>query len=347
MKISFVIPVYNCKDYLPACVDSIRALNAEDYEILLIDDGSTDGSGAVCDELAANYPEIRVVHQANAGASAARNRGIQEAVGELLLFIDADDSIDSTALGKVLSDRRCQESDLTIFGLTFDYYHNGKCYRRDPLYFGFDGVLDRNDWGCDFVQLYRDNSLSPVWNKVFKREILRSEGLLLDTSMFLYEDFEFVLRYMQHCDRIWNVPQAIYHYRQPEDEGNAGRRVARISRISDYLSPIESALEGLLQNHPALERNWTDSVLQQLYLVLAKGKISVSNLDGIREVCSDFKEWTLNHRLPLEATAFQNKLSAGDAVDLYLSDKKTKIRHWIAVRVKAALKEIKEWRSSR
>ena len=114
MKISFIIPVYNCKAYLPACVESIRAVNVADYEILLIDDGSTDGSGIVCDELAERFPEIRVVHQANAGASAARNRGIQEATGELILFIDADDSIDSIALGNVLSDPRCQENDLTI-----------------------------------------------------------------------------------------------------------------------------------------------------------------------------------------------------------------------------------------
>ena len=71
MKISFIIPVYNCKAYLSACVDSIRAVNTEDYEALLIDDGSTDGSAEICDALAGRFPEIRVVHQTNAGASAA------------------------------------------------------------------------------------------------------------------------------------------------------------------------------------------------------------------------------------------------------------------------------------
>ena len=335
MKISFIIPVYNCIDYLPACVDSIRTVNAEDYEILLIDDGSTDGSGAICDDLAEKYPEIRVVHQSNAGASAARNRGIQEAVGDLLLFIDSDDSIDSIALGKVLSDPRCYENDLTIFGLTFDYYHNGKCYRQDPLYYDYNGVMNRDDWGSNFVQLYRDNSLSPVWNKVFRREILQSNGLLLDTAMFLYEDFEFVLRYMHCCDTIWNVPQAIYHYRQSEDEGNAGRRLKRIESIPDFLKPIESSLADLTESVSEKDRSM---VLQQLHLVLAREKIAVSDIKTIKAVCRDYRNWSENRILPMEKDQFQQLLLDGKASRLYLRNKKAQLRHWSAVRVKAFLK---------
>ena len=141
MKISLIIPVYNCKRFLPECVSSIRSAGLRDYEILLIDDGSTDGSGALCDELAAEFSEIRVVHQANAGVSAARNRGIRESSGELLLFMDADDSIDSNLLQQVLTDVRCNETDLVCFGISFDYYKNGKLYRQDSLYHPFDGIF--------------------------------------------------------------------------------------------------------------------------------------------------------------------------------------------------------------
>ena len=335
MKISFIIPVYNCKAYLPACVDSIRAVGAEDYEILLIDDGSTDGSGTVCDELAGKFPEVRVVHQANAGASAARNRGIQEANGELLLFIDSDDSIDSAALGKLLSDSRCQENDLTIFGLTFDYYHQGKCYRQDPLYFDFDGVMHRNDWGSAFVPLFEKNALSPVWNKVFRRDILLQNRLMLDTAMFLYEDFEFVLRYMCHCDTIWNVPLAIYHYRQSEDEGNAGRRLKRIPHIPEFLAPIENALKALPETVSETDKAM---VLQQLHLVLAMEKIEVSDMQTMQTVCADYQKWSQNRQLPMERDQFQKCLLEGRARLLWLRNKKTQLRHWIAVRVKALLK---------
>lgn len=335
MRISFIIPVYNCKEYLPACVNSIRAINAKDYEILLIDDGSTDGSGSLCDELSAEFTEIRVVHQNNAGASAARNRGIQEALGELLLFIDADDSIDSAALSNVLSDPRCMDNDLTIFGLTFDFYHNRRCYRQDPLYFDFDGVLDLNLWGKNFLQLFQNNSLSPVWNKVFKREILCVNELMLDTSMFLYEDFEFVLRYMAHCDTIWNVPHAIYHYRQSEDEGNAGRRLKRISSISEFLKPIESALFDLPEEVSEVDRAM---VLQQLYLVLAREKITVSDIPAIKRICKDYQKWTESCLLPMEQNDFHKLLLKGQANQLWLRNKKTQLRHWIAVRVKALRK---------
>ena len=341
MNYSFIIPVYNCKSYLPACVESIRAVDAQGYEILLIDDGSTDSSGEVCDALAEKYPEIRVIHQTNSGVSAARNRGIREACGEKLLFLDADDTIDSDALSTVLADPRCNEADLIIYGIRFDYYSNGECYRSDSLYFDWDGILDGNMWVNRLSRMFECNALSSMCTKIFKRSILIQQQLELDTDMFLYEDLEFLLRYLRNCGKIWNVPQAIYHYRQSEDEGNAGRRVARIASLAAFLRPIESALEQLCQSNPALDCKQKDTVLQQLYLVLAREKVSVSDIAQIREICHDFQQWSASRMLPIEASKFQLALSSGSAKKLYLMDKKTKIRHWIAVRVKAFLKGIK------
>ena len=335
--ISFIIPVYNCKYYLPDCVASIRAAGMRDYEILLIDDGSTDGSAGVCDELAERFPEIRVIHQVNSGVSAARNRGIQEAAGEKILFMDADDSIEPEILWEILTDPRCDQSDMVIFGLTFDYYHRGKCYRRDPLFYPIDGILSKQEWGEAFAELYAQNALSPVWNKVFKRDILLQQGLELNTGMFLYEDFEFVLQYMQYCDKIWNVPQAVYHYRQAEDEGNAKRRLARIDSIPAFLVPIEAALTELLSRNPAICPEQKNCVLQRLYLVLARDKISVSRLDGIRRICREFAQWSGTRNLPLEASRFQTDLLEENALCLLLADKKTILRHKVAVWVKSRL----------
>lgn len=338
MTVSFIIPVYNCKEYLENCVNSIRAAGIQDCEILLVDDGSTDGSGALCDTLAEKYPEVRAVHQENAGASAARNRGIREARCEQIVFIDADDSIDSAALGEILADPRCSQADMTIFGLTFDYYNQGKCYRRDPLFFGYDGILTDTQWGNAFAELYAKNSLSPLWNKVLKRELLIQHQLELNTSMFLYEDFEFVLRYMCHCDRIWNVPRAVYHYRQSEDEGNAKRRLARIDSIPTFLEPIENAMAELAGANPALPEEQRNAVLQRLYLVLAREKIAVSDLRGIHRICHDFIRWEQTHELPEEASKFQRHLLQDKAGSLYLANQKTVLRHKIAVWVKSHLK---------
>ena len=95
MKFSVVIPVYNVKDYLEKCVRSVLAQNNNEYEMILVDDGSTDGSGALCDELAAQAPEkIRVIHKPNGGLGDARNVGLEHALGDYLVFLDSDDYID-------------------------------------------------------------------------------------------------------------------------------------------------------------------------------------------------------------------------------------------------------------
>ena len=331
MNYSFIVPVYNCKAYLPACVESIRAAGAPDYEILLVDDGSIDGSGAVCDELAGKYPEVRAIHQPNGGASAARNRGIREARGEYLLFFDADDTIDAAALGEVLEDPRRAEADLTIFGLTFDYYYQGRRYRRDPLFYERDGVMTADQWNREFTRLFQKNSLSPIWNKVFRREILRSHGLELDTGLFLYEDLEFVLRYMAHCETIFNVPQAIYHYRQSEDEGNARRRLARIDCLSDFLASIEPAFHGL----SGVPEEQKEAVLVQIYQILAREKISGVGLKQIGRICNDYAAWYRARGYTAGDGGLHRDLMGGKALKLLLQDKKTALRHRVAVWAKA------------
>ena len=334
MDYSFIIPVYNCKTYLENCVDSIRQVKVERREIILVDDGSSDGSGELCDTLAARYPEIRVIHQPNGGVSAARNRGIQEALGDKLLFVDADDTLDHHQLGQILRDPRCNEVDLVIFGIRFDYYARGRCYRRDAVYYDHDGTLSRERWSGEFEELFLHNSLSPVWNKVFKKEILTKYRLLLDRNLFLYEDLEFVLRYLQHCDSIWNIPQAVYYYRQTEDEGNAKRRLERIDSLPLLLRPIEDGMDKLASVPLKVRKE----VLLQLYLVLAREKISVSNLAGTRRICREFKSWEQQREIPLRGTKFEQQLLDGKAVALLLEDKKTMLRHKAAVWVKSHFK---------
>lgn len=329
--VSFIIPVYNCKAFLTDCIDSVRSAGISDYEILLIDDGSTDGSGALCDALAQQYPQIRVIHQENGGVSAARNRGIREAQGEKILFLDADDTMDSEALGAVLTDPRCSGVELTIFGMTFDYYYKGKCYRRDPLFYAHDGILTRDEWAAVYSALYENNSLSPLWNKVFRREILVKYNLELNEDMFLYEDLEFVLRYLRYCNQIWNVPQAIYHYRQSEDEGNAKRRLARIDSLSAFMMPIEAAMEQLCCVAPAQK----ETVLVQLFQVLAREKISVSTRKQIRSICSDYALWYGGRAFTAGEGRFHRQMMGCKAAALMLQDQKTALRHKLAVWAKA------------
>lgn len=337
MDFSFIIPVYNCAAYLSDCVESIRAAKLPSYEILLVDDGSTDGSSSLCDELAAGIPQVKVIHQTNSGVSAARNKGLSHAIGTHILFVDADDSVDPDLLHHTLTDPRVQESDVTVFGLSFDYFFRKRCYRSDSLFFPDDRILTEEEWGNSLVSLFQHNSLSAMWNKVYKRSIIEEKDLTLNTSMFLYEDLEFVLRYLSCCSSIFNVPKAIYHYRQSEDEGNAGRRLSRIERIPTFLQPIEEALVHLRDANKAVSKDACERILQQLHLTLAREKIAVSDLKGIRKICREYAEWENCTISAPDNSIFRQQLLAESAVRLWLNHKKSHIRHRIAVLVKSTV----------
>ena len=127
MLVSVVIPVYNCISFLSATVRQILQSGLGDFEILLIDDGSTDGTAQVCDELTRRHTNVRCIHQCNSGVSAARNLGIGESRGEYIWFFDADDGVDAGAICSAEQIIRRHRPDMLIFGMSFDYYTGADC----------------------------------------------------------------------------------------------------------------------------------------------------------------------------------------------------------------------------
>ena len=331
MKYSFIIPVYNCKAYLPACVESIRAAGMADYEILLVDDGSTDGSGATCDKLAGKYAQIRVIHKENGGVSSARNRGIEEAEGEKILFVDSDDTLDPEKLAALVEDFPATGADMAIFGISFDYYKDQRYYRSDAMYFNYDGIMYSWQWKHRFRELFGINAISSSCTKVFQRSILMEHHIRFNERMFLYEDLEFVLRYMVHCETIFNVPQAVYHYRQSEDEGNAKRRLARIDCLSDFMVPIETAVNAL----PGVPAEQKEAVLVQLYQVLVREKIAVSDMKQVGAICDDYAQWYTARGYTDGDNGFHRNLLNRKVLKLMIRDRKSVLRHRVAVWAKA------------
>ncbi len=334
-KFSFIIPVYNCGIYIKSCIESIKKINIENYEIILVDDGSTDDSAVICDELERETKEIFCMHQKNQGVSEARNQGIKLATGDYIIFIDADDSIVPDKFNKLLKIVENDTSiDMAIFGMSFDYYHRGKCYRRDNFSASVVGKIQSKEWIQQLPELYSANALSPIWNRVIKSSILKNNNLQLKRDMFLYEDLEFSLRLMSFCDNIYFSPEIIYCYRQAEDEGNAGRRLKKIERIPILVNQIEIALDELICKHGTdTQRKDVKSILLQLYLILANEKISVSNSNEISGVCDDFAAWFDIQKPPVSSAQqnLVNKMLNRDVCSLILKRQYIATRHKIAV----------------
>lgn len=339
VEFSIIIPVYNCEKYLEISINAIIKLQKENYEIILVDDGSTDLSAEICDKLTKKYEKIRCIHQNNQGVSEARNRGLQLAIGEYVLFLDADDTIETEKLCQLMKIIEVDTSiDMAVFGMSFDYYYQGKLYRQDKLPPPFNGKVCKEQWLERMYELYTANSLSPIWNKIIRRSILKKNNLILSSEMFIYEDLEYSLRCMAYCDNIYFDSNIIYHYRQAEDEGNAGRRLTKIDHITDLIKKIEKALDELIKNQNAQgNQKGIKTILLKLYLTLAREKISVTNTKGIKSVCIDFRTWFVEYDgeyLNNEKTYITQLLNRKIYI-LALKRYYTAIRHKLAIRIKS------------
>ena len=337
-KISFVIPVYNCKSYLQGCIGSIEKIGLPDYEVLLIDDGSMDGSAGLCDSMADSRWYVHTFHQSNSGVSAARNAGLAKATGDYIIFIDADDDISPLKMKDAIHCLELTPVDLVIYGLSFDFYHKGSRYRRDELRCPFTGLVERSRWMQQLDKLYFANALSPIWNKIYRRQFLLDNGLTLREDMFLYEDLEYSLRCLKCCDQILFYPDVVYHYRQSEDEGNAGRRLKRIANLSEFLEKIEMALRDLTESHAEkTNAEQVNDILLALYLVLAREKINVSSSAEIKRICDDFYIWfeERNMRVSDEQREYVQLLLNRKVGSLIRKRTYTNLRHKIAVLVKS------------
>ncbi len=350
MKISVIIPVYNCKKYLPACVDSIRTAGFEDYEILAIDDGSADGSGALCDELAQCFPEIRVVHQTNAGVSAARNRGICEAQGDYILFVDSDDTI--VPFSAQTMEFMNSGTDMVLFGMEFSYYHKNQYVRKETLALEDAVCGGLRELPGYFEELFYRNYLSPVWNKFIKRSVLTDNGLRFDSRLINYEDLSFTLQVLSKCTSFAAVPDVHYLYRVDYDHD---RTVDRIARIDDLLGNTDIIAESFVQLEQAIyaaggeNTDTLKACLRNIYFELFGVKMKTAKPSTIKRYCRDFVNDSylsicVEHVgvEPGNQEWMYNRIRQEKAPAIWLRTRYAMLRHFAARNIKRILK----WRLS-
>ena len=203
---SIVIPVYNAKASLERCVDSWLCQTRKDLEIILVDDGSSDGSGELSDRLAENSDgRVRVIHQENSGVSAARNAGIRVTEGEFLLFTDSDDYVEPDYLEKMAALQENSDADLVLCG--YHHLYDGADIVKVP---GETHVSAMAEFQQEFLELYKKSDLNMPWNKLYRKAL----ASVFDTSLSLGEDLLFNLEYLSKCRRVAVLGEPLCWYVQ-------------------------------------------------------------------------------------------------------------------------------------
>lgn len=276
MKLSVVVPVYNVEPYLSACLDSLldQGLSASEYEIVCVDDGSTDRSGEIAEEYAKRYPQIAVLHQENGGLSAARNTGIRAAAGEYVYFIDSDDLLEKGVLGPLC---RLAEAHL-LDQLLFDYerFSDGEALSAagrgvDPARLTlFRDPLELRRWKA--VPAWR-----VAWNYLVRREVLREYGLCFPEGV-LFEDQEFNF-WLDRCGGACGyLDQKLYHYRQRE--GSILNTFMSDERFPAY---VQGRLE-LAARHQARLRDYRAGVRPKLRTPVSERELEWRIIDEVQGI---------------------------------------------------------------
>lgn len=213
MRYSVVIPIYRVEDYLPACIDSVLGQETEsDYEILLIDDGSPDRCGEICDEYAAKDSRIRVLHIENQGVSHARNLGIQQACGEYVLFLDSDD-VWEPGYFQALDCLTETDPDMTSLGCALLYQTGQKKPCSLPL-------TPDGESGADFLARLFSFQKTPgyfTWSYAYRRDFLLTHKLYFPEDMKVSEDFVQIMNAIPKAESIIGFDSPLYLYRVREN----------------------------------------------------------------------------------------------------------------------------------
>ncbi len=205
--ISIVIPVYNVKPFLRTCAESVFAQTFRNLEILFIDDGSTDGSGEICDELAAQDPRVRVIHQPNGGLSDARNTGIEACTGKWIYFLDSDDAISPVTIAHLWTACIKTRADVAVGDFlrfsTQEVPQERRSFASES--FGTEEALRR--------MLMNEGFGHQAWGKLFNRQLW---SVLRFPKGLLYEDYAVIYDVMLGASKVAKVSDALYFYRMQE-----------------------------------------------------------------------------------------------------------------------------------
>lgn len=232
-KVSVIVPVYKVEKYLCQCIESVLKQSFTDFELLLVDDGSPDSCGRICDEYAVKDSRIRVFHKENGGVSSARNLGLDNACGEWILFVDSDDWIEPWHLASYVGAGDCD--------MIFSGYKSVDCLAGNPIeVFKFESIFAETERvRMDAISKlcnYDFRSFSSTWSKIFKRSIIESAHLRFKEDICNAEDRIFTTAYLGYAQNLRILSGSSYNYRLTENSLQRGkyRKPETVFKYANY-----------------------------------------------------------------------------------------------------------------
>lgn len=246
--ISIIIPVYNRINKLSASVKSVLKQTYKDIEIILVDDGSTDGSSELCDKLAFEDDRIKVIHQNNQGVAVARNTGILKASGDYIGFVDSDDLIEPQMYETMYKNLVENSVDLVVCGSKIGQYNKNTKLISNNINYHFDQlIIGRENILTEILKLLTGSLMNPVWNKLYKVENIKKYNIKFPKNIPLGEDLLFNLQYYKTIESIKFLSECLYIYIIDEKDGTLARYYenkfvymnSQYKGVIDYVSNVE------------------------------------------------------------------------------------------------------------
>lgn len=345
--VSIIVPIYKVERYLCACIDSVLSQTYGDYELILVDDGSPDNCGSICDAYAEKDSRIRVVHKPNGGLSDARNAGLDAAAGKYIYFLDADDSIQPDLL-ETLVPHLEQGADLVTFSLR-GFYDDGTLLPPSIRQAG-DYLTDTPEKRLQFLHrvLLQGKIGWDAWSRIFVREKIERYGLrFADNRKIFAEDLYFSLCYCAHAEHIVSLNACLYNYRLRSDSimgvENTRNNLPRILMLADSVLDYYNRFEDCTLLRDSFDRLWYQIFMNQfVYQILNSDAPGDFRDSMIREIqdwsrveqrlkvqLADSGYWRKQYSLPryFELTANARFLLGGSVKAMQASN-------WIVRRIK-------------
>lgn len=321
-KISVIIPVYNVEKYISKCLDSILNQTYKNIEIIIVNDGSTDKSGLICDEYAKKDSRIKVIHKSNGGVSSARNLGIDNSSGEYIGFIDPDDYIDKRMYENLYSSIKKENSEIAIS--SFSYVISGKEESQDisnkKLTFNKDEAISNY-----FDNTYPFNC-SFLWNKLFKKDLF--DEIRLNTKILVQEDTEIMIKLYNRSKKISYIGQPLYFY-ELRSESATSDKISRgkITTEQAFLDIFNYTKENL----PEFKSKALLKYISCFFNIIIEIIKNYDEYEGeyyklIKKLRLTYKEIINNKQIPLKYKIHSSLLLFSPKVYKYYIQKNLKIR---------------------